>query len=369
MKIAVITPLPPEKTGVAEFSKRLYLGEKEFDVFATSGNDRIGLEKFFYYATTVNYSALIFTLANSDHHLPTIQLLQKFRGFPGVKMKLILHIHDPVLTNLAQKYYCKSNSNFIDWYTNIDNNPLPPDDIYSAFEEFGYSGLSALINGINIDTIISHSDAAIDIIKKDIKYLDRKINKYLKLFHPCFESPNYEIERKRKYDVGIFGVVDNGGKMTHRSIHAIREAHMAGLITSVVVCGYNAKEYAKTNGLEKYGYMTFIENPTHDEMFAVMKETNIAIQGRLLNTGESSGIIPMLIAAGTKSLVSNVGAFSEYPLELVEKADNNHFELQAVSFIARKIRSELSAVDQSHFISQNNKKFFIEKLFEHINKY
>jgi|GEM_PF-1358866 len=369
MKIAVITPLPPETTGVAEFSERIYGSNKEFDVFWSTGGKAFDIGGFFSKALECKYDAIIFTLANSSHNFPTVDLLRRFAGFPGVHRKIFIHIHDPVLMNLARHVCEKEGKNVLRLYEKdrgLKEGSIG--DIYQAFENFGFTGLSYLLANINVNTVIVHSNAALELVKYDLGERVNKIPHFLKLFHPCFDPMTNIPMKKREYDLGIFGVADDGGKMTSKAVEVILKAYDRGLIKKAVLCGYNARSYAVEKDLTRFPFFEFIENPSHSDMFKVMSNTRVAIQPRLLNTGESSGVVPMLVGAHVHSIVSKVGAFKEYPDSLVKKVENRAFVSKSIEILPSLLNETVAGKSFEDYWRSHSSQKFIEGLLSHVQK-
>lgn len=367
MKIAVITPLLPESTGIAEFSERLYKGVSWIDLFWKKTNYSYDLKDIFECAVSRRYDAIIFTLGNSNHNFRTVEILQRFKGFPGVKTKLLIHLHDPVLTNVARHQCELVGKSFLDSCAKRDGLPHgQPSDIYQAFERYGYTGLWEIIAGCNISSIITNSKASLLLTKNDLREKYEAISSKLVLFHPCFDKQIQKEFDDRKYDVGIFGVMDNGGKLSNYAVDVILNLKRNGLINRAVLCGYNAYEYCKETGVNRYDFIDSINHPTHEQMHQIMANTKIAIQPRLLNTGESSGIVPMLITTSTRAIVSNVGAFAEYPEDLVVKIDNVNFVEDTVNLISNGLNFSINQDILNEYVLSHSPKRFLSQLLCHV---
>lgn len=369
MKIAVVTPLLPESTGIAEFSEKVYNSDRHIDLFWKKTRDHYAINELFGMAANKKYDAIIFTLGNSNHNYQIVETLEKFKGFPGVKTKIVLHLHDPVLTNVSRHLSIIREGNYLEHYFKRDGlKDVEMPDIYKAFEVYGYTGLSYLINRCNISSIITNSYAAMQLTQADLKEKFESIRNKCILFHPCFDKYINKPLVSRKYDVGVFGVMDNGGKMTNKAFEAILYARNNGYIKSVVMCGYNAREYCQDNGIATYDFVRIIDNPTHAEMHNIMSETKVALQPRLLNTGESSGIVPMLISTNTLSVVSNVGTFQEYPEGLTKKVENVNFVLSANELFSRIDELQINKDRAREYVLQHSPERFLHELKEHLSK-
>lgn len=392
---AILTTWPPSQTGIAEFSAKLYKNNiGNFDIFTPetlsteSSNNIYSLSELWQKALMNKYKGIIFTIGNSHHNVPIVDLLRKFRGFPGVRTKLFIHLHDPVVTNVANiilrkesrdgvhSFYLHKIERFFHLKTETKQTSEPETCIYRLFEQFGATGLSSILHNIPISAIICHSNSAINLCERDFSISQLKQPPYIKLFHPCFEATsNHECIHKI-YDLGVFGYLDNGGKMTDRVMLIVKKAYEAGLIKKVVFAGFNVHDYFKAIDPKEFLYIDKFNNPSDKQLSSIMSLTKVSLHPRAANTGESSGVIPMLLANNVVPIVSKIGAFSEYPENVCIKVNNNCFGEMAFLAIEKLLRpgtSELKNFRQNsiNYISSISKHRYLseldlelEKLFE-----
>lgn len=264
----------------------------------------------------------LIALGNSDHHVPIAltarkALLSSSSEYPT--SPVVVQVHDPFLPNLLRKVL---NLEHLDWREQIAAaypgwlESLPDwrrkqidigDD--TVFVDYKKSCLSALFYQRTIDLVVVHSKAAYDILRSDSLFLTGR--EPCILFHPVF-WPYEKRDRKesRLLRLGSFGVASNA-KRLDLVIDVFRMMKAKGEASSLVLAGYGMKEFFADKG-SLPEEIEIIDSPSEDKLKELMQSVDIALQFRLLNTGESSGIVPMLLACDVPTICSSVGAFSEY---------------------------------------------------------
>ena len=332
--IAVVTVVPPAQTGVARFSVATF-GAAPFDVDVFGPFERtaeyLGAHALagaagrmsFFTAESVaeglrvrRYRAVIWVLANSDHNLPVLQLLRRMRHLPQT-VPCWIEIHDPVLLNMADQIIRADRGNFAqsarlhfaDPAVDVDWSRVERGD-YSPLLEAGFAGVRTLLNDVPFSGLIVHSEAAKRIILRDWRDLDEK--KVSVLFHPVFEPYRpRQAGRGRGLRIGSFGV-PNESKLTPMVVAAFRIIRATLPDTTLVLAGYDAALFASRQGLVDEPGLIIEDNPGDHRLLTLMSGVDVAVQLRASDTGESSGIIPQLLAADIPTLVSPVGAMHGY---------------------------------------------------------
>jgi len=363
-KIAIVTPLPPEKTGIADFSEIVYGETEKFDLFTWEPSPQRSIRHIWGDTIAKRYSSIIFVLGNSDHIIPCARLLRAFKGFPAIHTKICLQIHDPVLTNLSSKAQLGGAEEMLDFYSKQIATKPRLGCIYDAYEDHKITGLSYLIEGIRIDSIIVHSKASEEITRSELRRFSTQMPRIKVLFHPIFDSPRRALGQQRGFDVGIFGVMDNDGKMSGLALDAIEKAHSLGIINTCVCAGFNASEYFNLNPNKLRYYIHVIDNPSREELLNIMASTSIALQPRRMNTGESSGVIPMLFSQHCIPIVSDTGAFKEYPDMLIIKISNMDFVNNAVTAIHEASTQKINPDLILQYIDSQRASAFAESLIK-----
>jgi hypothetical protein len=80
----------------------------------------------------------------------------------------------------------------------------------------------------------------------------------------------------------------------------------------LLIAGYDAGHYGSEMGLQKLPFVEFVDSPSDSLLLSLMQSTDVAVQLRLGNLGESSGVVPQLLASGVPVVVSAIGSFLEY---------------------------------------------------------
>lgn len=167
-----------------------------------------------------------------------------------------------------------------------------------------------------------NSEAAKSIIKSDCN--DDKIS-IKKIFHPIFNASDiyneslfknttqikYIQNEKKCILIGTFGI-PSYAKCTEIIIEAISELHKYHLPTYLLIAGYGVNKFFINNpGLMKK-FIINIDSPSDASLNKFMHEVDIAVQLRQTHQGESSGVVPQLLAAKKKVICSPLGSFLEF---------------------------------------------------------
>jgi len=345
-RIGVVSIVPPSASGIARFSEIIYSGDEKFKIFSDSNSLFNNYSEIWRDLIDFKLSSLLFVLGNSDHCIPTARLLRQFAGFPAVRAKISIQIHDPVLTNIAFKILNSGENQFFKYY-NLRIDPPGVSCIYDAYESRGITGLSSLLDGIKIENCIVHSNAAHNILVNELSAFSASMPKNIMILpHPVFDTCQYLLRSERIYDIGIFGMMDNGNKLSNIALNIIDRAYSQGAIKTCVCAGYNVLQYFNCNPDLKKEYIQIVDNPSDCQMSFLMSQTIMGLQLRRQNTGESSGVIPMLISQGCTPIVSNIGAFSEYPADVAKHVDNSDITEQSLAAIRQILSHE---TDKDHF--------------------
>ncbi|HWT08839.1 MAG TPA: glycosyltransferase, partial [Roseomonas sp.] len=111
--------------------------------------------------------------------------------------------------------------------------------------------------------------------------------------------------------IGSFGY-PAASKGTDRIIAAFRLLRQRHPDAMLVLAGYHAGRYVQAEGLADEPGLELHDNPPEATLLALMSSVDVAVQLRMQNTGESSGIVPQLLARDVPTITSAIGAFAEY---------------------------------------------------------
>ena len=384
-KHLIVAPPPEALTGISYFTYRVFGDDPRFDieycceVYNESSNYRKAI------SITANfhqYSTVTLVLGNSSHNILAALVLQLTRGYKGSGVKIFVEIHDPVLSNILHQsekvlashgvifprdthkdfYFFKLNA-FADDSPDIDA-LYENHSIWQLHIKYGIMSARYLANNFPIYGLIFHSKYATNAYLDKLSLSNTIVPSLVSLYHPCFDELHDRTTSTREFAVGVFGVMDNGGKMTNISERVIDKIRRNFPNQKFVFAGYNANEWINTNAIDVTNCSVF-NNPSREKLFEIMCNTKIALQPRASNSGESSGIIPMLIAASTYAIVSNIGAFTEYNLDSILPLDNARFKQQAINAVTKLLNNNAN-VDFSanaDYIKKHSVSSFKDKIY------
>lgn len=345
MRIAIITPLPPQHTGIADYVSDLVTGLLDsslgFDLF-TNGDLRsfMGINVFNLaeesYDTLSQYDVIIYHLGNNvNFHGYMIPLIKKYGG--------IVHLHDIVLNHLFYELASREGSfesylsKIRKWYgakleklfSALISNNVPPviyDNIIDIplFEEvIQYA-----------DACIVHSDFAREKIKK--AFPGFSIYKVKQLYKMQSTKKCKEIARGTVVKFGVFGGVDpqkNLDLILHQfaKIKKYRptidfKLYIVGGISSG--CEYII-ELIKKLELEKNVIIT--GRVEEDVFLDYFNNIDVVIALRNPTMGETSAIVMRALQLSIPCIVNNVGWYKELPNHVIkinsEDEENIFFDI------------------------------------------
>ncbi|MDI4654876.1 hypothetical protein [Xanthobacter autotrophicus] len=301
---AVVSVLPPQVSGIADFSFRVLQGA-EFDVdvyfphadleeyflvtrrfFGGKGHiEAFSLSIFDAGLNLRKYQRVIWVLGNSLHHVPVARLMRQGVRFP-IKARQWLHIHDPMMPALVSHLALDRTAG--------ECGP-------------GRVGVGRIAEGLDLERCIVHSEAARQWLEADgMRSVDV-------LFHPVFDSFEQKAPPVADGEIrmGSFGM-PSATKGSHLVINAFREIRSARPQSTLVLAGYLAGDYARQAGILNEPGLLIEDSPTPARFLELMRSVDVAVQLRLSNEGESSGAIPQLLSRDVPVITSPVGAFLSY---------------------------------------------------------
>lgn len=343
-RIAFITNLPPEDTGIATCSMHSWLSyRKPLDIFCpvvdvdwfltnsarfmTVTDEQISVydkSVFMAIASQQDYEAIIIAIGNSTHCFYIHDLLKKIEAI-GATSKVLLYVHDPCLLHMIQRGSGIANSQFsrfikrvYDMPDGVEIDDYRPDwELWNQLIPRGVFGLRYFAS-LGVKGFLFNSRAAIDMADRDLGSLD-----VLKaqLFHPVFavdKAPPLPAAKglaageKRAFSVGTFGV-PNGSKCSIEIVDAVTLLRKRGHKVRLLIAGYQANLFlAQHRDALTHDDTEVFDGPTDRQLLSAMQTVDVAVQLRRHNLGESSGVVPMLLQAGIPTIVSALGAFKEF---------------------------------------------------------
>ncbi len=320
-RIAVFTCLPPQASGIANYSAATFPARPEsYDVLsdfrsiddfkaaqrfvAKSGGDARSLYAMDAFAELHEadaYGHALFVLGDSFHNLPAL------RSVGGVaehvpRDKCWLYFHDCSLIGL--------------WLAALDNNfdqLLNLFEIsygsgvrrYRSTEELRHSpflGLLPILQLTGISNILVNSSASVAIVRDEMRGRPARIEV---TFLPVRPPPqgNGPLRKSGVPTVGHFGIASEA-KGIRKLVAAAREIARDQPI-ELVLAGWNAASYADAylRSAERR-FVKIIDSPTEEEFAELMQAVDLPVQLREDHFGESSGAVSQLIGHGKVPLVT-----------------------------------------------------------------
>ncbi len=335
---AMITSLPPDDSGVAGFSFRhASVYGAPIDIFspvrdtasfianattldaATGGAARLSpLTSFLAAATLRRYAYAVYVVGNSNHNIETVQLLQR-TGHLKLCGRTTVYLHDPNCLNVVSQAVGLGPAPFADYIEQLYGRPLHVRRHHKLqLWEVREAALEACIIGVRalaeagVDRFIVNSAAAHELVETDLGEGRHDVRT---VFHPIFpqqaqKSPNQQSGTPLL--VGSYGV-PGPSKHTRLVIDAVAELRRRGIAARLLISGFDAQTFARREFSGNKPDWIEVDEPATEAQFQVqLARCDVAVQLRDKNLGESSGVVPSLLALGIPTIVSPLGAFLDY---------------------------------------------------------
>lgn len=346
-RIAFVSNMPPEDTGIATCSLYSWLGyDGPVDIFCPAVDaDWFGAQRALLSGGTVEgaprllalgalltadqsvgYHRIVFAIGNSPHCYYVHNALKKLGAF-GSLNRCALYVHDPCLLNLVQNGIGISAREMVQAMETIYGRALPGAltsgladwEVHEKLVESGIMG-PRWFASLGISQFLVNSAAAETLLREDLAGTNATISR---VFHPAF-LPRGAPERIAELHaarvpsvddaitVGSFGI-PAASKRTDAIIAAVRLLHNRGRKISLLLAGFGVRAYAATHSPLWDGLnVKLFDGPSDLQLLQCMLDCDISLQLRSRNLGESSGIVPQLLCLGQPTIVSDVGSFREY---------------------------------------------------------
>lgn len=380
--VAFVGISPPAKSGISIFninimtcmSERVdfFTQAKEYSIFLynkvfldkkTDGKVVVSpLEFLLAYGALSKYEKIIFAFGNSDDHIPVFKSLLNYVDLFGAD-NVIVQLHDLCLHNILQKSlgvsvheYGKKMSKLYELDASDLDLTAPWRASRSLIEKECY-GLR-VFQEIGVNKFIVHSRYAETLVKNDVSNsVTVKV-----LFHPVFPASIPAVKKNKNISdesgriiIGSFGY-PGPEKGTDLVISAVANLRNQGVHAQLRIIGYNAEAYIE----ERYGnkfseWLIGYEPRTQEDFEKEIVKCDLAIQLRVKNLGESSGVVPSMICHGIPTIVNSMGSFAEYGDAVHYTKDLN------VSSIVSAINHVLDVGVSQLLIDEYKEKFSQEK--------
>jgi len=350
MNIAIFTPLPPLKTGIADYSYDLVVGLSKIKnlniTVYTNTNAYINDEIEVLNVTKINkqnyedFELIIYQFGNNiEFHAYMYEILKKHSG--------IIHLHDIVLHQVLahtldyknniqgylhtiRKLYGEKISLYLNELLNINIKPWRISLVTKlpCFEEFvQYS-----------DACIVHSDFALKKVKD--KFSTKPSYKIDQLYNlsPLAKEGNSTLR------FGVFGGVE-----VNRRVETIIES-FAKVIASnkninveLIIVGTVTQrckdifDLPKKYNIEDYVYFyNYVDN---QEFLRLLNSVDLLIALRDPTVGETSAVVSKALQLNIPIVVSNVGWYSELP-DFVDKISNENIKEELTVLLTNYISNK-----------------------------
>jgi len=339
-KVAMITPWPDQRTGIADYSYDLVVGLAggglDVDVYTDCPLARrtalpmeisnVSIRDIQQYPGNSEYQHVIYQMGNnSSFHLEMLALLHDNPG--------IVQLHDPSLHHLmafllyrpdaCSEYYRVLNY----WYGYKKYREV------KKWMELGQGGFwdSERASEIpffepvlrNATACIVHSEYARNQVANRMPELPTAVLPQVYRNMQPISIPEQTISRPRTRQIGVFGIVQK-----HKHVNLILEALRDTVEQSVEQVSeqprYHFHVYgeldsncltlpalAKEFGLSRY--VTFHGHQPESKFIKALKSVDVCISLRYPTLGETSAIVSRTIQLGIPTVVSDVGWYAELP--------------------------------------------------------
>ena len=343
MKIAIFTPIPPQKTGIAYYSYDLVLGLSKIkdlhitvcaniDGYINDDIEVVNVTK----AHNLNYKdfdVIIYQFGNNiEFHSYMYEILKKYSG--------IIHLHDIVLHQVLadvlkckhdktdylytlKKLYGKKISLIVNDLFEIDVDPwtTPLVTKLPCFESFVQYA----------DACIVHSDYARKIVEE--KFPNKKCYKINQTYNI---SPK-AVDETDVIRLGVFGgveanrrvetIIESLAEVISKNQDAKVELIIVGAITQVC---QDIFELPKKLGIETTVH--FYNHVEDDKFLELLNSVDAVIALRDPTVGETSAVVSKALQLNKPLIVSNVGWYSELP-DFVDKLSNENLKEELTTLV------------------------------------
>lgn len=325
-RIALVGPMPPETSGIADYNARLLpelASRAEVDVYCSSRRPGLVPHGVGWYPVAAldrnrspwSYDAVVYTVGNSDHHH---RLYEVARRFPGV-----LWLHDARLPGLVTTWALAGELDDHDGRTHLGDRlarqydrRLPRPflvDPAQPLEEFGAQGLGMTGELVGLARSVVVSSALAQRLVALDQMPDARLPPVAVL--PLAFPPPWGDDARRHPDssplLACFGVVApvKGAELLVQALATVRDGGIDARLALVgpVDDGYRQHLEGLAEQVGVTGALTLTGRVDDDAYRRWLEEATVAVQLRLGTNGEASAALTDCLAAGVPTL-TNVAA-------------------------------------------------------------
>ncbi len=322
IKIAFITPWPPQHSGIADHIYYLVSSIRDsfnIDIITNAKNPKyLDGVNIYNYQESIDYNSydeIIYEIGNNyNFHHYMIELIKRYRG--------VVHLHDFVLQQFIAQYIFENSGGwqgYIDtikkWYgqsVGVLVNELK--EIYNInFWDRKEVAILPLCEEIlqYSTAIIVHSDYVLNRIKEI--YPRKELFKAW-LF-PSLEDRFIEKDYRNKKDIfhiGVFGNIDTN-RGIDKSLKVVKELLNEFNIYLHIVGEVNQKKKYLIEKYKEIENIKFYARVDNNQFNRVLNKVDICINLRNPTMGETSSIAIRCLQKGIALIVNDIGWYSELP--------------------------------------------------------
>lgn len=357
-KIAMITPWPDERTGIADYAFDLVHGLAnagvEVDVFTTSSGSRrnhssITIQDIDRFTGSEDYDQTVYQMGNcSTFHGPQLPVLFEHPG--------VVHLHDPALHHLMAFFLYRDDvqdKDKVQAYYQVLRSWYGP-DVTEWVLEYNEANHLAFWDGPHVNQVpffdpvlacatgcIVHSKFAQQAVGK--RFPDLEALKFPQLYQGTSPS-RLDNALEDTIHVGIFGLVQ-----AHKHVDVVLEAvsacvtqgkkihlHVGGALEETC---QSLPELVDTLSIPNN--VTFYGRMAEEAFLDKMRSVHICISLRYPTMGETSAIVSRAMQLGLPTIVNDVGWYAELP-DCVVKLPIEKDEMRSL------LTQELSSLCEDH---------------------
>ena len=282
---------------------------------ADEGPHRLLPTELIGYAAAIHaYRAILVSVGNSNHNLPSLLALEQLDRFgPGCPLWLL--VHDPLALNIVWQIANEDPRAFAAMLRSAYGPEAVPETALAAHDfpdliDREILGLRALVRAKPIERVIVNSRFAADLAARELRGL-AAADRIVVGFHPIFPAKRPHAPPKDGLRVGSFGV-PGPPKRTEIIHDACALLRNAGERVELVLAGYDMDRYLSSGALARSPWVSAFDSPSDAMLEELMASVDVAVQLRRDPLGESSGAMAQLAAVGTPIVASDIGAFRDY---------------------------------------------------------
>lgn len=317
MNVAIVTPIPPDQSGIADFSAQLR------DAFHAHSDVRVSLYRGSEFNRDIfrQYDRVIYQLGNNaTFHQDMLRLIEELPG--------IVEIHDLTLHNMVagmtvphndrQRYvdefaynYGEAGRRFAeyDW----DNRVMSWETMPNRFRLLG-----RVLD--HADHVIVHSKTAAEVVRRQSRTVPCTIIPHI----ARDPGPGKTLGDRRegaRVRVASFGQIQPN-KLIPDVIRAVAAASKRYEVEYVLAGSAGGmhndiRQLAHDGGIADR--LKMLGRMEEDAMLDLMRESDIVVSLRYPSFGETSGVVINALTIGSALIVTNTGWYGELPDDVVVK--------------------------------------------------